>query len=327
MALVNDLLAIIATYATQSVTFTLLSMDVFLVDRLYRTDLWYHKVLYENKGLHVASNIISGKWFNNYRLVNRTYNGDLGIVSYPYDSKDITIISWRAVHGIQYRTSRGMRIMIQDDSGTVNVYNDQVALISTYGSLPYFRTISNYKTDQRIYCSDERGRVYDYWYGYSDEPPQIRLIYDNANDPVVMVSYDYQLRRSGRIDYINAPLDCYVTISARYGININGDEFELPDHDGTSSHAVIGYAGIYAVNSNLRLTPRWPNTLSDIGYVYLTTVDVNSPAHEYVSIERNGDTVFFRCNNSGCTSDPIPISNIQYIHQDDIYPANFLFIN
>lgn len=194
-SLVNDLLQIISTYATEPVTFALLSIDAFLVDKLYATEVWYHKVLYENRGLHVSDDIIGGKWFNNYRLVNRTYYGTANIITAPHRVKDIIPLKRQAIHGLQYRSTNNDRstnnnqALIQTIDGNVSIFSENVdgdpILTRTYKHIPPIRTITPdvFANQDKIHWSDERGQAYS----YNHKQPKLELTYSNANDPVVMV--------------------------------------------------------------------------------------------------------------------------------------------
>lgn len=77
--LVNDLVSIIATYTTTSVTFDLCLLTPDLAARMYQRALWYHKMLYESSGMIPDG---TEKWsaretYVYYLSRNRTIYGDL----------------------------------------------------------------------------------------------------------------------------------------------------------------------------------------------------------------------------------------------------------
>lgn len=84
MELVNDLVVIIATYATERVTYSLLTLHINTANLAYQPSVWHYKTLVERRGLVVNDSVVGGKWANYYRVSNRNYYGGLQI-AYPDD--------------------------------------------------------------------------------------------------------------------------------------------------------------------------------------------------------------------------------------------------
>lgn len=81
LALTNDLITVIATYTTPSLTLTLLATDTNLARTAYSENagLWRSKANFEALGLVLDNSVIlaDGSWRKYYLLINRNFFGDV----------------------------------------------------------------------------------------------------------------------------------------------------------------------------------------------------------------------------------------------------------
>lgn len=74
----NDLIGVIATYATPQVTFNLLTIDPGQAVLAYRSYIWKQKALWESRGLIVDEKLIEvSGWYAYYLMRNRTFYGHI----------------------------------------------------------------------------------------------------------------------------------------------------------------------------------------------------------------------------------------------------------
>lgn len=123
--LVDDLVIIIATYATEPITYNLLTLSQNLTGQVYANKqyFWRMKSLYETRGLTVDPQVIDGNWMNYYRLNNRSYYGTCKALQVPVATLNTVVVPIPVVACISYQDEYfAKKILVQDNSGYLAVY-------------------------------------------------------------------------------------------------------------------------------------------------------------------------------------------------------------
>lgn len=201
--LVNDLLSIIAVYATTPVTLTLLTLSPYSTTGLYNLSLIKNKVTVETKGLHLDDRVLRAHtgsslnvWWRYYLAINNTFYGRLlgGTWNYSVGELETTISEDTPVTacssiavsnpGSDYLyvvslTDNGeiiLRKYYEHGSGTAPIPSAEKNLVVRLGIGKRGRFLPYKGSNGRLYYLSERGEVYRIIIDYTERGAKLRYL-------------------------------------------------------------------------------------------------------------------------------------------------------
>lgn len=261
--LVNDLVAIIATYAIEPVTYHLL---MIAPSRAYDRSLWASKVAVETRGLMVDASIIGDHWTNYYRVINKSFYGNLRYITTTTisntigDEFNVPISSTSFDQIVVGVYELGSILIYQDTNFNIHIVTPLDEVIIKFGRRIII--VGSYGVSD-WYVLDERCQLY-YIYAYRkkyriDIIPFDQLVVDiNYYTLLTRAGLIFNIRRSSGFTFLPAKHEIPVVQLITDDTYIRSDGTVI-DFDNQLHTGIMAYSGEY-VTPDLRLLVTYPDS-------------------------------------------------------------------